>query len=209
MTWDYFPTTNRSLKLKKIRACVSSIYRFCIATPHKTQMEMAVEGGGPQVHKKVMVAIDENECSYHALMWVLHNLKESIGNSPLVIFNAQPPPYRNNTFAASLGTARMYCPVSAAPEFINNVQEQNKKVSAALLEKAKSICSSQGVNAETISEVGDAQQAICDAVQKLNITLLILGDRGIGKIKRAFLGSVSNHCVNNAKCPVLVVKKSS
>ncbi|RVW48543.1 Universal stress protein A-like protein [Vitis vinifera] len=199
-------------------------------------MEMAVEGGGPQVHKKVMVAIDENECSYHALMWVLHNLKESIGNSPLVIFNAQPPPYRNNTFAASLGTARMYCPVSAgvdgdiknmelsdlriaidkfqffcvtAPEFINNVQEQNKKVSAALLEKAKSICSSQGVNAETISEVGDAQQAICDAVQKLNITLLILGDRGIGKIKRAFLGSVSNHCVNNAKCPVLVVKKSS
>ena len=113
MTWDYFPTTNRSLKLKKIRACVSSIYRFCIATPHKTQMEMAVEGGGPQVHKKVMVAIDENECSYHALMWVLHNLKESIGNSPLVIFNAQPPPYRNNTFAASLGTARMYCPVSA------------------------------------------------------------------------------------------------
>ena len=32
-----------------------------------------------------------------------------------------------------------------APEFINNVQEQNKKVSAALLEKAKSICSSQGV----------------------------------------------------------------
>ncbi|XP_059594263.1 universal stress protein A-like protein isoform X2 [Vitis vinifera] len=97
----------------------------------------------------------------------------------------------------------------ASPEFINNVQEQNKKVSAALLEKAKSICSSQGVNAETISEVGDAQQAICDAVQKLNITLLILGDRGIGKIKRAFLGSVSNHCVNNAKCPVLVVKKSS
>ncbi|KAJ9708201.1 hypothetical protein PVL29_000320 [Vitis rotundifolia] len=97
----------------------------------------------------------------------------------------------------------------ASPEFINNVQEQNKKVSVALLEKAKSICAGQGVNAETISEVGDAKQAICDAVQKLNITLLILGDRGIGKIKRAFLGSVSNHCVHNAKCPVLVVKKSN
>ena len=43
------------------------------------------------------------------------------------------------------------------------------------------------VNAETISEVGDAKQAICDAVQKLNITLLVLGDRGIGRIRRLLL----------------------
>lgn len=56
------------------------------------------------------------------------------------------------------------------------------------------------MNAETISEVGDAQQAICDAVQKLNITLLILGDRGIGKIKRLlplFLFSFQIECISH------------
>lgn len=74
---------------------------------------MAVEGGGPHLHKKVMVAIDENECSYQALMWVLQNLKDSLGNSPLVIFTAQPPPYRNASFSASLGSARVYCPLFA------------------------------------------------------------------------------------------------
>uniref|UniRef100_A0A5B7ANV4 Putative universal stress protein A-like protein n=1 Tax=Davidia involucrata TaxID=16924 RepID=A0A5B7ANV4_DAVIN len=165
---------------------------------------MAVELG-----KKVMVAIDENESSYYALMWVLENLRESITNSsnPLVIFMAQPSPQNSYVFAASLGSARMYCPVSATPEFVNSVQEKNKKVSLALLEKAKSICTSHGVNAETISEVGDPKEAICNAVQKYKINLLVLGDRDLGKIKRAFLGSVSNYCVHNANCPVLVVKK--
>lgn len=40
------------------------------------------------------------------------------------------------------------------------------------------------MNAEIISEVGDPKQATCDAVQMWNITLLVLGGRGIGKIKR-------------------------
>jgi nucleotide-binding universal stress UspA family protein len=35
--------------------------------------------------------------------------------------------------------------------------------------------------------VGDPQTAICDAVQRLNISLLVLGERGIGKIKRLIL----------------------
>ncbi|KAA8529149.1 hypothetical protein F0562_034052 [Nyssa sinensis] len=158
--------------------------------------------------KKVMVAIDENESSYYALKWVLENLRESITNSgnPLVIFMAQPSP-KPIPFAASLGSARIYCPVSAFPEFVNSVQEKNMRVSLALLEKAKSICTSHGVKAETIAEVGNPKEAICNAVQKYEINLLALGDCGLGKIKRAFLGSVSNYCVENAKCPVLLVKK--
>jgi hypothetical protein len=73
--------------------------------------EVLSEGGA---EKKVMVAIDESEYSYYALNWVLDNLKESIIKSPLVIFMAQLPPQNAYTFAASLGSARMYCPVSAS-----------------------------------------------------------------------------------------------
>ncbi|KAB1221074.1 Universal stress protein A-like protein [Morella rubra] len=162
-------------------------------------------GGGAE--RKVMVAIDESDYSHYALMWVLENLKESITKSPLVIFMAQPPTKSCYTFAASLGSARMYCPVSATPEFVNSVKENNKKLTSAFLEKAKEICASHGVNAETLTEVGDPSTAICNAVQKFNINLLVLGERGLGKLKRALLGSVSSYCVQNAKCPVLVVKK--
>ncbi|CAL5350161.1 uncharacterized protein LOC114305966 isoform X1 [Camellia sinensis] len=159
--------------------------------------------------KKVMVAIDESGSSYHALMWVLENLRESISRSanPLIIFMAQPSATTANVFAAPLGSARMYCPILANSEFVNSVQEQNKVVSMGILEKAKSICASHGVNAETIAQDGDPKQAICDAVEKYNINLLVLGDHELGKVKRALIGSVSSYCVHNAKCPVLVVKK--
>ncbi|XAR72339.1 hypothetical protein NMG60_11018946 [Bertholletia excelsa] len=159
--------------------------------------------------KKLMVAIDENGSSYEALMWVLENLRDSINSSgnPLVIFMAQASPSYNNVFAASLGSARMYCPVSSTTDYVNSVNERNSAVSLGILEKAKSICTSHGVNAETILEIGDPKQAICNAVQKYNVSLLIIGDHEIGKIKRALIGSVSNYCVQYAKCPILVVKK--
>ncbi|XP_065880797.1 universal stress protein A-like protein [Euphorbia lathyris] len=157
---------------------------------------------------KVMVAIDENENSYYALMWVLNNLKETLMEAPLYIFMAQPPAIDNLTFAASLGSARIYSSVSSAPELAKSVKQNNQKLALAYLEKAKGICASRGVNAEIITEIGDPKTAICDVVQKLNISMLIIGERGLGKIKRAIQGSVSSYCVQYAKCPVLVVKKT-
>ncbi|KAM5567742.1 hypothetical protein ABKV19_015686 [Rosa sericea] len=170
-------------------------------------MGEVVENGGAEIAEKpVMVAVDESECSHCALMWVIDNLKESITTkSPLLIFMAQPPPASSITFAAPLGAARMYCPPT--PEFANNMQENHRKLTVALLERAKDICASHGVTAKTVTEIGDAKTAICAAVLKYNVNLLVLGERGLGKIKRAILGSVSNYCVQNAKCPVLVVKK--
>ncbi|GAV66293.1 Usp domain-containing protein [Cephalotus follicularis] len=164
----------------------------------------AGEKGG---ERRVMVAIDEGEHSHYALMWVLDNMKESISKSSVFIFMAQPPPNRVLTYAASLGSARMYYPVSASPELLYSVQDNQKKITLAFLEKAKEICASKGVNAEIITDVGDPKTAICSVVEKLNINMLVLGEGGVGKIKRAFIGSVSNYCVHYAKCPVLVVKK--
>ena len=76
--------------------------------------EHGEENGGARLERKVMVAIDDSECSHYALMWVLDNLEESITKSPLVIFNAQPPPTNNSFTAAALSSARMYCSVSAS-----------------------------------------------------------------------------------------------
>lgn len=86
-------------------------------------------------------------------------------------------------------------------------QENQKKFALALLDKAKAICTNYGIEPETITEVGDPRDAICEAVQKYKIQLLVLGSHSRGALTRVFLGSVSNYCVHNAKCPVLVVKK--
>ncbi|KAI9078545.1 hypothetical protein K1719_039483 [Acacia pycnantha] len=155
--------------------------------------------------KKVMVVIDESDYSYYALIWSLKTLKESLRSKSIILFMVQPAVDSNYTFSAFLGTARLYAPYNL--NFVNSYKENQKKLALALLERAKSICATHGVDAETCTEEGDTRTAICDAVKKLNIDLLVLGEQGIGTIKRALIGSVGNYCIQNAKCPVLVVKK--
>ncbi|KAK9105767.1 hypothetical protein Scep_022611 [Stephania cephalantha] len=149
--------------------------------------------------KKVMVAIDANECSHYALEWALENLIDHVTAIPLTLFTVQSISDINYIYAATHG--------SVAPELIKSVQEQQSKLAAALLERAKDICSGRGVIAETMSLVGDPKEAICEAVEKFKVELLVLGNQGKGTLKRTFLGSVSNYCVQHANCPVLVVKK--
>ncbi|KAK6157679.1 hypothetical protein DH2020_011927 [Rehmannia glutinosa] len=143
-----------------------------------------MESGGEK--KKVMVAIDESDCSHYALEWTLQNLRETLQNSKLVIFTAQPVADYGYLYASSFGAA----PV----ELVRSVQENHKRIAEALLEKAKDICSHHGVAADTYTEVGDPKEAICGAVEKLNIQLLVLGSHG-------------RKALQSAKCPVLVVRK--
>ncbi|KAG6764203.1 hypothetical protein POTOM_031662 [Populus tomentosa] len=154
--------------------------------------------GNGRANMKVMVVIDESECSYRALKWVLDNLEESIKNLPLVIFAAQPPPNCNYVVSSAF-----------AMDLFNSVQQQNKKVALGILEKAKRICASKGVTVEAITEAGYPKEVICDAVQKCGVNLLVIGDEANGNIKRALLGCVSSYCVQNAKCQVLLVRNKA
>lgn len=54
-------------------------------------------------------------------------------------------------------------------------------------------------------ERGNPGPALCDLATELGIDAIVLGSRGRGGLKRAVLGSVSDHVVRNAPCPVLVV----
>ncbi|XP_071739308.1 uncharacterized protein [Rutidosis leptorrhynchoides] len=150
--------------------------------------------------EKVMVAIDESEYSRYALEWALQNLNESIVNKQLIVFTAQSISDYTYLHASSYG--------STPPELIRNIQENQKRIALSLLDQAKDLCSKYGITAKTMTESGDAKDLICEAVEKLNVQLLVLGSHSRGPIKRAFLGSVSNHCVQHVKCPVLIVKKT-
>ncbi|KAL6532534.1 hypothetical protein OROGR_014504 [Orobanche gracilis] len=53
---------------------------------------------------------------------------------------------------------------------------------------------------------GDAREKICESIDNIPLDCLVIGNRGLGKLKRAIMGSVSNYVVSHAQCPVTVVK---
>jgi nucleotide-binding universal stress UspA family protein len=55
-------------------------------------------------------------------------------------------------------------------------------------------------------ESGRAAEKIADLAERLGVGLIVLGSRGLGTVKRLFLGSVSEGVVRLAPCPVLVMR---
>ncbi|WP_163971158.1 universal stress protein [Oceanobacillus halotolerans] len=52
----------------------------------------------------------------------------------------------------------------------------------------------------------NAGRKICEYAEENEIDLIMVGSRGLGGVKKIFLGSVSNHIVQHAHCPILIIK---
>lgn len=58
---------------------------------------------------------------------------------------------------------------------------------------------------EPVILTGNPGRAICELADEVGAAVVVLGSRGHGGLRRAILGSVSDHVVRHAPCPVLVV----
>jgi nucleotide-binding universal stress UspA family protein len=56
---------------------------------------------------------------------------------------------------------------------------------------------------------GSPGESLCSLARELNARAIVMGSRGRGGIKRALLGSVSDHVVRNAPCPVVITGPAS
>ncbi|XP_031569611.1 uncharacterized protein LOC116304096 [Actinia tenebrosa] len=61
---------------------------------------------------------------------------------------------------------------------------------------------------ELYKEGGRAGEIICNFAKEKGAEFIVLGSRGLGTIRRTFLGSVSDYCVHNAHIPVVVVRST-
>ncbi|RUP45634.1 hypothetical protein BC936DRAFT_147917 [Jimgerdemannia flammicorona] len=64
----------------------------------------------------------------------------------------------------------------------------------------------KGVTAQIRVLKGDAKAKLVELAEEVRADLMIVGARGLGPIRRLTMGSVSDYCVHNAECPVLVAK---
>ncbi len=87
-------------------------------------------------------------------------------------------------------------------EFVKMFRDHGKKV----LKDAVKIASENGVKAEPIMKEGNVAGEIIKFIKKERIDMVAIGSRGLSRLPRYVLGSISNKIANYAPCQVLIVK---
>ncbi|XWS57443.1 hypothetical protein CRYUN_Cryun09bG0174500 [Craigia yunnanensis] len=151
--------------------------------------------------RKILVAVDEGEESIYALSWCLKNMISRNSKDTLILLYVKPP---RAVYSALDGTGYLF-----STDILATMDKYSNDVAVCVIEKAKRTCREQAdeVKVKVRVENGDPRDLICQVAQRINADVLVMGSHGYGLIKRALLGSVSNHCAQNVKCPVLIVKK--
>lgn len=87
-------------------------------------------------------------------------------------------------------------------EFKSSVLEDARRV----IEEARAMLAPRGFEIETEVVIGSPKDEIPRIAREWNADLVVVGARGLGRIKRFLLGSVSLAVARHVSCPVLVVK---
>ncbi|XP_071692262.1 universal stress protein PHOS32-like [Rutidosis leptorrhynchoides] len=156
--------------------------------------------------RKIGVAVDFSSCSRKALEWAINNVARK--GDHLILVNVLPQGhYEETEMQLWQATGSPLIPLT---EFCDS--HVTKKYGIKPDPETLDIVNLAATQKEVIVLLkifyGDAREKLCEAVDHIPLNCLVLGNRGLGKIKRVILGSVSNYVVNNCPCPVTVVKSA-
>ena len=86
-------------------------------------------------------------------------------------------------------------------------EELTRRGQGLLDEQVRKIKAAGGSVAQAHLRVGRPDGEITALADEIGAGLIVMGSRGLGVMRRALLGSVSDSVVRHAHCPVLVVRK--
>jgi nucleotide-binding universal stress UspA family protein len=136
---------------------------------------------------KVVIAVDGSGQSSEAFDWYVEHLHKP-GNLVVLVHAMEIPslPSRDTWDAETrAGKAKR--------------QELQDKYTAMFKEKE--------IAGKFISDFEKPGEFLVDTAKKEEATYIVMGTRGLGKIRRTIMGSVSDYVVHHATCPVLVCRK--
>ncbi|MFQ6665607.1 hypothetical protein Gotur_032288 [Gossypium turneri] len=167
--------------------------------------------------RRVGVAVDFSPSSKNALKWAVDNIMRK--GDYLILVAVQPEGHYeegemqlwaisggSRTCSASL----FLISVSLIPlsEFSDpaTMKKYGVKPDPETLDIANTAAKQQEVMVVMKIYWGDPREKLCEAIDSIPLSCMVVGNRGLGTLKRAIMGSVSNYVVNNGSCPVTVVK---
>jgi nucleotide-binding universal stress UspA family protein len=142
------------------------------------------------VHGRIVVGVDGSDESKDALRWAFHQA-EVTGASLEAVTTWHIP---NAAYGAPV-------PMATGYDFAPGSRMMLDKTVREVLGEHPT------VKVSTVVEEGHAALMLLEAA--IGADLLVLGSRGHGAFAGMLLGSVSEHCVAHAPCPVVVVRHTS
>ena len=153
--------------------------------------------------EKILVPLDGSGHSLRALEIAVQIAKKFDGKITLI-----------HVYSVVVAPVIMPEPTTIAPPMVSvttpievsKVTEASRRAGTSILADGEQRVKAEGVPVETMLKEGHTIQEIIKTAKEGGFNLIVMGARGISKIKEILLGSVSDGVTRSAPCPVLVVK---
>jgi nucleotide-binding universal stress UspA family protein len=113
-------------------------------------------------------------------------------------------PAMTSTVAASSLEAMAY----GGAEFLQEAESKIADEVESTLGRMEKDLGKAGVTVKTHGVAGDPSDCLVDVAESSKADLIVVGNRGMGGVKRFVLGSVPNKISHHAPCSVLIVHTS-
>jgi nucleotide-binding universal stress UspA family protein len=145
----------------------------------------------PSLPARIVVGIDGSEESTAALRWAAR--QADLTSAPLLaVISWQIPALAYGSFAS----------VYPDPSTFDRAAQE-------VLAKAVGPLTAEHPGLEVTTQVVQGPPALVLLHAAEDAALLVVGSRGHGAFTGMLLGSVSEHCVSHARCPVVVVRQDT
>lgn len=152
--------------------------------------------------KTVLVAVDHSSCSDNALEYYLTFLHQA-DHKVVLVHAAEVPKLATPVHGVNIHEAEV---TDSLWREAHELRESELKLLHTHLEEVMA-----GVDNSIDHEIlitqyhhGHLGEAIVDMAIARDATLIVIGSRGMGTLRRTILGSVSDYVLHHAKCPVMV-----
>jgi len=153
--------------------------------------------------KKILVPLDGSEHSLRALEIAIQIAKKFDGKITLI-----------HVYSVTIRPVIMPEPTTLTPPMIpamtpaevSKAVEATRKAGASILTDGEQKVKAKEVQVETLLKEGHTVQEIIRTAKEGKFDLIVIGGRGISKIRELLLGSVTDGVIHHAPCPVLVIK---
>ncbi len=153
--------------------------------------------------EKILVPLDGSEHSLRALGKAVQIASKFGGKITLVhVYSATVRPI---ILPEPTSLSSPSIPVLTSAE-VSKVVEAARTSGNRILRDGEEKARAEKVEVEKVLVEGHAVQEIVRLSKEGNFDLIVMGARGISKIRELFLGGVSDAVIHHALCPVLIVK---